>query len=253
MYKHWTWSPQGDQGHPGPGGGAGLCWASYGDKGFSPFLFELLFLLFRQATLVLSLLLSCFLFLILTSLLKVRAKLGPLLAKHTPGDLNKFFFTLGGAEANENAIKFAKVFTGRSKIMARFRSYHGATHAAMSLTGDARRWAIEPGNMSGIVRLFDPDPYRSLLYREGDTLEEFGERMLEQMEETIKYENPDSIAAILLESVTGWFLTFLIFLSISSSFHYLNASLVQEPMVLLCLLPIISLEFASCAINTELL
>lgn len=134
---------------------------------------------------------------------KVRAKLCPLLAKHTPGDLNKFFFTLGGAEANENAIKFAKVYTGRTKILARYRSYHGATHAALSLTGDSRRWAIEPGNMSGIVRLFDPDPYRSLMYREGDSLEEFGEMMLEQMEETIKYENPDSIAAVIMESVTG--------------------------------------------------
>ena len=70
----------------------------------------------------------------------VRAELGPLLAKHTPGDLKKFFFTLGGAEANENAIKFARLYTGRHKIMARYRSYHGATHGAITLTGDPRRW-----------------------------------------------------------------------------------------------------------------
>ena len=95
--------------------------------------------------------------------------------------------------------------------MSRYRSYHGATHGAMALTGDSRRWAIEPGTMGGVVRLFDPDPYRSLLYREGDTLEEFGERMLEQMEETMKYENPDAIAAILLESVTGLYSFFFFF------------------------------------------
>jgi taurine--2-oxoglutarate transaminase len=70
----------------------------------------------------------------------IRAELGPLLAKRTPGDLKKFFFTLGGAEANENAIKFARLFTGRHKIMARYRSYHGATHGAITLTGDPRRY-----------------------------------------------------------------------------------------------------------------
>ena len=84
-----------------------------------------------------------------------RAKIGPLLAKHTPGDLNKFFFTLGGAEANENAIKLARQYTGKQKIIARYRSYHGATAGAITLTGDYRRWANEPG-MPGVVRVFDP-------------------------------------------------------------------------------------------------
>jgi taurine--2-oxoglutarate transaminase len=82
---------------------------------------------------------------------EARAKIGPLLARHTPGDLNKFFFTLGGAEANENAIKLARQFTGKQKIITRYRSYHGATAGAISLTGDYRRWANEPG-MPGVVR-----------------------------------------------------------------------------------------------------
>lgn len=134
---------------------------------------------------------------------EVRAELGPLLAKHTPGDLNKFFFTLGGAESNENAIKFARLSTGRHKIITRHRSYHGATHGAITLTGDPRRWPNEPGNMGGVVRVFDPYKYRSQLYSEGMTDEEFSARMLAQMEETMMYENPQSIAAVFIESVTG--------------------------------------------------
>ncbi|MFZ0953019.1 MAG: aminotransferase class III-fold pyridoxal phosphate-dependent enzyme, partial [Candidatus Sulfotelmatobacter sp.] len=72
---------------------------------------------------------------------EVRARLGAKLAEITPGDIDTFFFTNGGAEANENAIKIARFFTGRHKIIARYRSYHGATAGAMSLTGDPRRWA----------------------------------------------------------------------------------------------------------------
>jgi len=75
----------------------------------------------------------------------VRARIGRMLAELTPGDLNRFFFTLGGAEANENAIRIARTVTGRQKIMVRYRSYHGATAGAISLTGDPRRWANEPG------------------------------------------------------------------------------------------------------------
>src|SRR6266702_351504 len=84
-----------------------------------------------------------------------RAKLGAKLAQIAPGDIDVFFFTNGGAEANENAIKLARFFTGRHKIMARYRSYHGATAGAMSLTGDPRRWAAEPG-IPGVVRVRDP-------------------------------------------------------------------------------------------------
>ena len=94
-----------------------------------------------------------------TMVTQVRAELGEKLAKYTPGDLNMFFFTLGGAEANENAIKLAKQYTGRQKIMARYRSYHGATAGAIALTGDPRRWANEPG-LPGIIRVFDPYEYR---------------------------------------------------------------------------------------------
>src|SRR5579871_5667325 len=84
-----------------------------------------------------------------------RAKLGAKLAEITPGDIDVFFFTNGGAEANENAIKLARLATGRHKILARYRSYHGATAGAMTLTGDPRRWASEPG-MPGVVHVLDP-------------------------------------------------------------------------------------------------
>src|SRR3989442_12010965 len=84
-----------------------------------------------------------------------RARLGAKLAAIAPGDIDCFFFTNGGAEANENAIKIARLATGRNKILARYRSYHGATHGSMMLTGDPRRWAVEPG-MPGVVHLLDP-------------------------------------------------------------------------------------------------
>jgi len=133
---------------------------------------------------------------------KVRAEFGPLLSKYTPGDLKKFFFTLGGAEANENAIKMARFHTGRNKIIARYRSYHGATHGAIQLTGDPRRWPNEPG-MGGVIRAFDPYMYRSHLYQEGMPEEEFSAKCLQQLEETIMYEGPQNIAAMFIETVTG--------------------------------------------------
>ena len=80
-----------------------------------------------------------------------RSRLGRMLAEVTPGDLSVSFFTNGGAEANENAVKLARLVTGRHKIVARYRSYHGATNGAVTLTGDPRRWAVEPG-MPGVVR-----------------------------------------------------------------------------------------------------
>src|SRR3954470_20885217 len=88
-----------------------------------------------------------------------RSRLGKLLAEVTPGDLSMSFFTSGGAEANENAIKVARWYTGRDKVIARYRSYHGATAGAITLTGDPRRWAAEPG-LPGVVRMFDPYTYR---------------------------------------------------------------------------------------------
>lgn len=133
---------------------------------------------------------------------KIRADAAKALAKHTPGDLKKFFYTLGGAEANENAIKFAKFFTKRNKFVARFRSYHGATQGAICLTGDPRRWPNEP-SLPGIIRTFDPYKYRSQFYKEGMSDEEFSSILVNLLEEQLIYENPESFAGIFIETVTG--------------------------------------------------
>jgi taurine---2-oxoglutarate transaminase len=130
---------------------------------------------------------------------EVRARLGKLLAEITPGHLNTFFFTLGGAEANENAIRAARLYTGRQKILSRYRSYHGATNATMQMTGDPRRWANEPGG-PGFIRVMDPQPYH---YSFGATEEEKTANNLRYLEEVIMYENPASIAAMFVETVTG--------------------------------------------------
>ena len=132
----------------------------------------------------------------------VRARVGKMLADLTPGDLNRFFFTLGGAEANENALRIARMVTGRHKIMARYRSYHGSTAGAITLTGDPRRWANEPG-IPCVVRFFDPYKYRSHLYREGDSDAAFTKRCLDEVEEIVAYEGPHTIAAMFIETVTG--------------------------------------------------
>ena len=132
----------------------------------------------------------------------VRARIGRMLADLTPGDLNHFFFTLGGAEANENAIRIARMVSGRQKIMVRYRSYHGSTAGAITLTGDPRRWANEPG-IPGVVRFFDPYKYRSHLYREGDSEATFTKRCLDEIEEILAYEGPHTVAAIFIETVTG--------------------------------------------------
>jgi taurine--2-oxoglutarate transaminase len=124
-----------------------------------------------------------------------RARLGAKLAEITPGDIDTFFFTNGGAEANENAIKIARFFTGRHKILARYRSYHGGTYGAISLTGDPRRWAAEPG-IPGVIRV--TDPYHGIA-RGTDT----AEQALANLEEVIQLEGPHTIAAFILETVTG--------------------------------------------------
>jgi taurine--2-oxoglutarate transaminase len=125
----------------------------------------------------------------------VRAELGRKLAELMPGDLDKVFFTLGGAEANENAIRMARMVTGRHKILARYRSYHGATYAMISLTGDPRRWANEPG-MPGVIHVLDP-------YHGTQRPPDDAETALAILGETIMLEGPESIAAIILEPVTG--------------------------------------------------
>lgn len=134
-----------------------------------------------------------------------RAELGRLLAEITPGDLDRFLFTLGGADANENAVKLARAYTGRHKILARYRSYHGASAGAMAVTGDPRRTAWEPGLMPGVVHFLDPFRYRSTFHRKNPGIpeDEFSQDYLNHLEEIINYEGPGNIAAILLETVTG--------------------------------------------------
>jgi taurine--2-oxoglutarate transaminase len=124
-----------------------------------------------------------------------RARLGAKLAEITPGDIDTFFFTNGGAEANENAIKIARFFTGRHKILTRYRSYHGATAGSISLTGDPRRWAAEPG-IPGVIRVFDP-------YHEIERGWDSVEQALANIEEVVHLEGPQTIAAFILEPVTG--------------------------------------------------
>jgi taurine---2-oxoglutarate transaminase len=124
-----------------------------------------------------------------------RARLGAKLAEILPGDLDKVFLTLGGAEAIENAIKLARAFTGRHKILARYRAYHGATLGAMTLTGDPRRWANEPA-LVGVVRY--PDTHRW-----GEKEPRPVEESLQGLEDVIRYEGPHTIAAVFLETIVG--------------------------------------------------
>jgi taurine--2-oxoglutarate transaminase len=128
-----------------------------------------------------------------------RALLGRKLAEISPGDLKKTFFTLGGAEANENAVKIARFYTGRHKILTRYRSYHGATHGAVSLTGDYRRLPAEPA-MPGVVHFLDPYCYRCPF---GWTRATCHRECIAHVEEVIEHEGPENVAAILLEGVTG--------------------------------------------------
>lgn len=136
---------------------------------------------------------------------KPRALLGKLLSEIAPGNLDHFMFTLGGADANENAIKLARGYTDKHKILTRYRSYHGASAGAMALTGDPRRLPWEPNLMPGVVHFLDPYRYRSTFHRTNPDISdaEFARDYLNHLEEIIQYEGPDTIAAILLESVTG--------------------------------------------------
>ncbi|MCK5054125.1 MAG: aminotransferase class III-fold pyridoxal phosphate-dependent enzyme [Anaerolineales bacterium] len=128
-----------------------------------------------------------------------RGRLGELLAEVTPGNLRKTFFCLGGAEANENAIKMARLYTGRRKILAHYISYHGATHGAIALTGDNRRWSVEP-TMPGVVHVLNPYCYRCPF---GWTRETCHRECIDHIEEVIQYEGPEDIAAIFFEGVVG--------------------------------------------------
>jgi taurine--2-oxoglutarate transaminase len=127
---------------------------------------------------------------------ETRARLGQKLAELWPGDMEKSFFTLGGAEANENAVRMARAFTGRPKILARYRSYHGATALAIALTGDPRRWGNEQPPMPGIVHVMDPYHGTQRGFDDAET-------SLALLRETIELEGPSTIAAFILETVTG--------------------------------------------------
>src|SRR5881398_3662299 len=128
-----------------------------------------------------------------------RSELARLIAEVMPGDLNRTFFTNGGAEANENAVKLARWITGRQKIVVRYRSYHGATGGAVTLTGDPRRWFAEPG-IPGVVRMFDPYTYRCSAGHPDPCPVCSG---APHLEEILQYEGPHTVAAVMMETVTG--------------------------------------------------
>ena len=122
------------------------------------------------------------------------------LAEHgNPAQINRFFFTNGGAEANENAMKIARVATGRQKIISRYRSYHGATYGAISLTGDPRRPPVEPG-IPGVLKVYDPYCYRCTF---GQVYGKCHMECTSHIEETILYEDPQTVAGIFIEAITG--------------------------------------------------
>jgi len=130
----------------------------------------------------------------------VRGEAARLIAERAPGDLDVVFFTNGGAEANEYAIRMARLHTGRHKVMAAYRSYHGATAGSISLTGDPRRWASEPG-IPGVVRYWGPYLYRSTFYAETESAE--CDRALAHLREILMVEGAHTVAAIMLETVVG--------------------------------------------------
>ena len=129
-----------------------------------------------------------------------RGELAKMLVELLPDNFGKVFFTNAGADANENAIKIARMYTGRKKVFSRYRSYHGSTFGAGNLTGEPRRYPLEPG-IPGFVKFFDPYIYREPI--EFASEEEATNYYLAKLEEQIVYENPDDVAAIVMETVTG--------------------------------------------------
>ena len=130
----------------------------------------------------------------------MRGRLARRVSELAPGDLGMVFFTNAGAEANENAIRLARLYTGRSKILTTYRSYHGATAGAIAATGDPRRWANEPV-MHSFVHFFGPHPYRSPWFTESP--EQETERALAHLRDVITFEGAGTIAAVMLETVVG--------------------------------------------------
>ncbi|CAN5547934.1 aspartate aminotransferase family protein [soil metagenome] len=129
-----------------------------------------------------------------------RSELARMLAERAPGDLDRVFFTNGGAEATENATRMARLHTGRNKVLAAYRSYHGATAGSITLTGEPRRWPSEPG-LPGVVHFWGPYLYRSAFH--ATTEEEESTRALDHLRATIAVEGPTAVAAIILETVVG--------------------------------------------------
>ncbi len=131
---------------------------------------------------------------------EARSEAARLISELAPGDLNMVFFTNGGAEATDNAIRMSRLHTGRQKVLATYRSYHGATGGAIAVTGDPRRWSGETG-VSGVVHFWGPFAYRSPFHSEDDIQE--SERALQHLRETIMVEGPGTVACIILETVVG--------------------------------------------------
>ncbi len=129
-----------------------------------------------------------------------RSEAARLIAEVAPGDLNRVFFTNGGAEATENAMRMARLHTGRHKVLAAYRSYHGATAGSISMTGDPRRWPNEP-LLSGVVHYFGPYLYRSAF--NATTEAEECERALTHLRDLITLEGPSTVAAVILETIVG--------------------------------------------------
>ncbi|TXS66564.1 aspartate aminotransferase family protein [Streptomyces sp. me109] len=131
---------------------------------------------------------------------EARSEAARLIAERTPGDLDKIFFTNGGAEAVENATRMARLHTGRPKILSAYRSYHGATSTAINLTGDPRRWPNDIG-AAGVVHFWAPFLYRSPFHAQDERQE--CERALQHLEDTVAFEGPGTIAAVVLETIPG--------------------------------------------------
>lgn len=131
---------------------------------------------------------------------ETRSQAAAMIADRAPGDLDAVFFTNGGADANEHAIRLARLHTGRHKVLAAYRSYHGGTAGAMALTGEPRRWGSEP-SLPGIVHHWGPYPYRSPFH--SDSPEQECERALAHLREVVEVEGPQHVAAIVLETIVG--------------------------------------------------
>lgn len=129
-----------------------------------------------------------------------RSSLAKMIVDLLPDAFGKIFFTNAGAEANENAIKMARLYTGRHKIMSRYRSYHGSSFGAGNLTGEPRRFPLEPG-IPGFIKFFDPYVYREIVPFTSE--EDASTYYIAKLREQICYEGPDSIAAIVMETITG--------------------------------------------------